>query len=367
MVSLLLEHMQYDFEIHLALYNHTIEYEIPPGIKILDLNQPENDGQFAMLLKLPLLSFKVSKYCKMNGITHSVAFLNRPCYINALMRSWWGFKGRIVMCERTHETSMLQTKSALTRIITKFLIRLSYNRADIVLANAQTMKDDLRDNLHVETPIEVIYNPVDLSNLAKKMLEPVGITFSPGTFYFAAVGNFRKEKNFPLLLNAFARLKELDCKLLLIGDGLLEDAMKQKAVQLGMVDRVIFCGRDTNPFKYLLNSHCFVLCSDAEGFPNVLLEALACGKAVISTDCNSGPREMLAPSSDPRQQLTDHFSEEMFGILTPVGNIELLAAAMKRMVSDAALRKRLEQKAAKRAADFDISIICKHFVKAFAG
>jgi N-acetylgalactosamine-N,N'-diacetylbacillosaminyl-diphospho-undecaprenol 4-alpha-N-acetylgalactosaminyltransferase len=206
-----------------------------------------------------------------------------------------------------------------------------------------------------------------MSNLAKKMLEQVGIKFSTGTFYFAAVGNFRKEKNFPLLLNAFALLKELDCKLLLIGDGLLEDSMKQKAVQLGLVDRVMFCGRDTNPFKYLLNIGCFVLSSDAEGFPNVLLEALACGKAVISTDCNSGPREMLAPSSDPRRQLTDHFSEEMYGILTPVGNVELLAAAMKKMVSDEALRKRLEQKAAKRAAEFDISIICKHFVKAFAG
>ena len=366
-VSQLLAHMQEDFDIHLALYNHTIEYDIPPGIKILDLNQPENDAQITMLLKLPSLSYKLSKYCKKNAISHSVAFLNRPCYINALMRSWWGYKGRVVMCERTHQTAMLETKPVLTRAITKFLIRHSYNRADLVLANAQTMKEDLRNNLHVRTPIEVIYNPVDIQDLKSKMQEQVNIDFLPGIFYFAAVGNFRKEKNFPLLLHAFALIKEMNCKLLLVGDGLLENTLKQMLQELGIGDKVIFCGRDSNPFKYIHKCHSFILCSDVEGFPNVLLEALACGKAVISTDCKSGPREMLAPSTDPNLQHTDHFSEEMFGMLTPVGNAALMAAAMKKMIIDEALRNRLQEKAAKRATDFDISIIKKLFVKAFVG
>ena len=262
---------------------------------------------------------------------------------------------------------MLETKSTLTRAITKFLITASYNRADLVLANALTMKEDLETNLHVKTPIEVIYNPIDIKDLETKMQETVKIDFSPRTFYFAAVGNFRKEKNFPLLLDAFALIKELDCKLLLVGDGLLENTLKQKATELGIGEKVIFCGRDNNPFKYIHKCHSFVLCSDVEGFPNVLLEALACGKAVISTDCKSGPREMLAPSTDPNLQLTDHFSEEVYGILTPVGNAALMAEAMKKMIMDETLRNRLQEKAAKRAADFDISIIRKYFVKAFLG
>jgi len=366
-VSQLLGHIQDDFDIHLALYSHIVEYDIPAGIKILDLQQSEDDGQIKMLLKLPALSYKVSKYCKLNNITHSVAFLNRPCYINALMRSFWGFKGRVVMCERTHETTMLKTKSALTAAITKFLIRASYNRADLVLANATAIKEDLRKNLQVHTPMEVIYNPIDIRDLQTKMTVPINIDLSADTFYFVAVGNFRKEKNFPLLLDAFALIKDLNCKLLLVGDGPLADLLKQKVTELDISGRVIFCGRDNNPFKYIHHCHSFILCSDVEGFPNVLLEALACGMPVISTDCMSGPREMLAPSTDASLQLQDKFQEEEFGILTPVGNAELLANAMKTMITNDALRNRLKEKATKRAADFDVSIIKKHFVKAFAG
>ena len=366
-VSQLLTHLQDDFDIHLALYSHIIEYDIPDGIRILDLKQSENDGQMTMLLKLPWLSYKVSKYCKKNSITRSVAFLNRPCYINALMRSCWGYRGRVVMCERTHETNMLKTKSLLTSIITKFLIRVSYNRADLVLANAQAIKDDLRTNLHVLTPMEVIYNPIDIRDLQYKMKLPVTIPFSNDTFHFIAVGNFRLEKNFPLLLDAFALIKELNCKLLLVGDGPLNGLLKQKVSDLKIMEQVIFCGRDNNPFKYIHKCDSFILSSDVEGFPNVLLEALACGKPVISTDCLSGPREMLAPSTDPNQQLTDHFSEEEFGILTPVGNATIMAQAMRKLISDQSLRSRLQEKAASRAAGFDISIIRKYFQRAFEG
>lgn len=366
-VSQLLTHLQDDFDIHLALYSHIIEYDIPDGIRILDLKQSENDGQMTMLLKLPWLSYKVSKYCKKHSITRSVAFLNRPCYINALMRSCWGYRGRVVMCERTHETNMLKTKSLLTSIITKFLIRVSYNRADLVLANAQAIKDDLRTNLHVLTPMEVIYNPIDIRDLQYKMKLPVNIPLSNNSFHFIAVGNFRHEKNFPLLLDAFALIKELNCKLLLVGDGPLNGLLKQKVSDLKITEQVIFCGRDNNPFKYIHKCDSFILSSDVEGFPNVLLEALACGKPVISTDCLSGPREMLAPSTDPNQQLTDHFSEEEFGILTPVGNATIMAQAMRKIVSDESLRNRLQEKALARAAGFDISIIRKYFQRAFEG
>ncbi len=366
-VSQLLIHMKDDFDIHLALYSHIIEYEIPEGIKIFDLKQSENDGQMSMLLKLPWLSYKVSRYCKKHAISHSVAFLNRPCYINALMRSCWGYNGRVVMCERTHETTMLQTKSLLTRIITKFLISASYNSADLVLANAQAIKDDLHKSLHVNTPIEVIYNPIDIQDLQNKMNGPINIQISKDAFHFIAVGNFRHEKNFPLLLNAFALIKELNCKLVLVGDGPLRDLLKQKVSELQIGEQVIFCGRDNNPFKYIHKCDSFILSSDVEGFPNVLLEALACGKPVISTDCLSGPREMIAPSTNPNLQLADHFSEEEFGILTPVGSATIMAQAMRKIVSDETLRNKLKEKASGRAADFDISIIKHLFVKAFTG
>jgi N-acetylgalactosamine-N,N'-diacetylbacillosaminyl-diphospho-undecaprenol 4-alpha-N-acetylgalactosaminyltransferase len=213
----------------------------------------------------------------------------------------------------------------------------------------------------------VIYNPIDIHDLQAKMTQPINYSLSKDVFHFIAVGNFRHEKNFPLLLDAFALLKEQNCKLLLVGDGPLRGLLEQKVNELNIKERVIFCGRDNNPFKYIHKCDAFMLSSDVEGFPNVLLEALACGKPVISTDCLSGPREMLAPSTDPNLQITEAYSEEEFGILTPVGNAASMAAAMNKMMKDEALRVRLKEKAAKRAAEFDISIVKKYFQVAFEG
>lgn len=366
-VSQLLTHLQDDFDIHLALYNKVIEYEIPKDIKIIDLKQSEADNQFLTLLKLPLLSYRLSRYCKKNDIVHSVAFLNRPCYINALMRKWWGYKGRIVMCERTHQSTMLQTRGRLTRWITKFLVKFSYNRADLVLANSKAMKIDIEKYLEVKTPVRVIYNPVDLVELKTKMNEPVPYEFDPGVFYFISVGNFRKEKNYPLLLEAFATMKKDNCKLLLIGGGYMEDVLRKRVEELGLRQSVVFCGKDSNPFKYLKHAQCFVMCSDVEGFPNVLLEAIACGKAAVSTDCKSGPRELLAPHTDIAYQLTDKYSIEEFGLLSPVNNPVMLGKAMLRLMENPALRKVLEEKSEARAVQFDINHIRQHFVSAFEG
>lgn len=117
-------------------------------------------------------------------------------------------------------------------------------------------------------------------------------------FTFISVGKFRVEKNLQLLLQAFSLLKDLPIQLIIIGGGPLETNLKQQAGELGIADKVWFGGFKSNPFKYIKNANCFVLSSHTEGFPNVLLEALACGKSVISTDCKSGPREILAAATD---------------------------------------------------------------------
>ncbi|MBK9533057.1 MAG: hypothetical protein IPO42_14950 [Chitinophagaceae bacterium] len=94
---LLLNHLKDDFEIHLALYSHINDYAIPPEIKILDLRQPLLENKIIRFLKLPKISYTVYRYCKKNGIRISVAFLYRPCYINAFMKSIWRYRGHVIM------------------------------------------------------------------------------------------------------------------------------------------------------------------------------------------------------------------------------------------------------------------------------
>jgi len=364
-VSLLLEHLKSDFEIHLGLYTNIIDYKIPPETKILDLKQPLQEAKLVRFLKMPWQSYKVYRYCKKNNINISVAFLYRPCYINALMKSIWGYKGKIIMCERTHQTTMQQSHSVIYRMFSKFMVMFSYRRANLLLANSYAMQTDLIENFKIKTPVRVIYNPVDLNFIRTHVCEEPDFIFDKKYFHFINVGGFRKEKNHLLLLQAFFILKNLPCKLLIVGGGIMDAELKQKAADLGIDDKVIFCGWDNNPFKYVSRSDCFVLSSDVEGLPNVLIEALACGKAVISTDCSSGPRELLAPATDLHHRAIVDYEVGEYGILTPVNDIKSLAASMKRMYEDAALRKQFEDKAKARAQQFDVDVIKEYFHVAF--
>jgi N-acetylgalactosamine-N,N'-diacetylbacillosaminyl-diphospho-undecaprenol 4-alpha-N-acetylgalactosaminyltransferase len=366
-VSLLLGYLKDEFEIHLALYSNIIEFEIPPEIKMLNLQEPLVQDKTIRFLKLPYISWKVYRYCKKNNINISVAFLYRPCYINALMKSLWGYKGHVIMCERTHQTTMQQSQSAIYRMFSKFMVMFSYKRADLVLANSYAMRTDLIENFKIKTPVKVIYNPIDLGFIKTHIGEVPDFIFEKNCFYFINVGGFRKEKNHLLLIQAFFILKNLPCKLLIVGSGVMEDELKQKVSDLGLSDKIIFFGFDKNPFKYVSRSNCFVLSSDVEGFPNVLIEALACGKPVISTDCSSGPRELLAPATDLHHRAINNYEVGEYGILTPVNDVIALAAAMKKMYEDEVLRNQFSAKAAKRAEQFDVNEIKQYFHVAFAG
>ena len=366
-VSLLLGHLKDDFEIHLALYSNIVEFAIPPEIKILNLNEPLVQDKTIRFLKLPYISWKVYSYCKKNGINISVAFLYRPCYINALMKSLWGYTGHVIMCERTHQTTMQQSQSAIYRMFSKFMVMFSYKRADLVLANSYAMQTDLIENFKIKTPVRVIYNPIDLHFIKTHIDEVPDFVFDKNIFHFVNVGGFRKEKNHLLLIQAFFILKNLPCKLLIVGGGVMEEELKQKVHDLGLMDKIIFCGFDKNPFKYVSRSDCFVLSSDVEGFPNVLIEALACGKPVISTDCSSGPRELLAPATDLHHRVINKYEIGENGILTPINDVTALAAAMKKMYNDASLRSQFASKAAKRAEQFDVDEIKQYFHVAFTG
>ena len=118
---------------------------------------------------------------------------------------------------------------------------------------------------------------------------------------------------------------------------------------------------DNNPYKYLSKCAVFVLSSNSEGFPNVVVEAMVCGCCVISTDCLSGPREILAPNSDFSFRLEDDLELAQYGVLVPIQNKELLAKAMGLILDDKELRNGYKQKAFQRAKDFAVEKILKQY------
>jgi len=249
------------------------------------------------------------------------------------------------------------------RFIAIHLTRRLYPLAHLIISNSELIKTDLQKNFNIHTNYKVINNPVNLDMISRLSSIDAGIP-NDTIFTFISVGLFRQEKNHNLLIDAFSKIVHLPVRLVLLGKGNMEETIKNKVRTMNLETQIIFLGFDSNPFKYLAKSDCFILSSDFEGFPNCILEAMACSIPVISTDCRSGPREILAPDTDPEVNINDHIEVAKYGILVPIRSVQLLAEAMELMVKDKELHERLKQKAKERSIDFESGKIIREFEKA---
>jgi len=169
----------------------------------------------------------------------------------------------------------------------------------------------------------VIYNPVVTPSLKSLATAPVdhpwiGTNQPP---LVLAVGRLTAQKDYPTLLRAFAKVRSRrNCRLIILGEGELRDSLEALTSQLGIADSVQLPGFADNPFAWMSKASLFVLSSAWEGLPNVLIQAMACGTPVVSTDCPSGPAEILENGK--------------WGRLVPVGDEVALAEAMDRALED---------------------------------
>jgi glycosyltransferase involved in cell wall biosynthesis len=215
---------------------------------------------------------------------------------------------RVVLREAS---SLVNARSVLKRQAMRWL----YPRADAVIAVSTGVAEDLRDLGIPSGRIRVIHNPVDrqrLRRLADTGPVPPEVYGMP---YAIALGRLTEAKDYPTLLQAYAssELRHTH-RLVIIGDGELRDSLRSAAREMGIADCVLLVGGMDNPFHVLAGAALLVLSSRWEGYPNVLLEALALGVPVVATDCPHGPRELLDGGR--------------YGRLTAVGDHVALARAM---------------------------------------
>ncbi len=227
------------------------------------------------------------------------------------------------------------TMSQTSNWFIKRIAHLLFPYADRVVAVSRGVADDLIKIIpKIQGKTTVIYNGCDIEKihlLAQE--EPEHPWFKERKHrVILAAGEFRPWKNFPLLIRAFAKVrKKRRVKLVILGDGRERKNLEALVSSLGLNDDVSLPGSTKNPFSYMSRAAVFVLSSMIEGLPNVLIEALACGCPVVSTDCPSGPREIL--------------EDGKWGELVPVGDVDALASAIERTLDNPLPKDVLKERA----------------------
>lgn len=229
--------------------------------------------------------------------------------------------------------------------------RLFYPWADAIIAVSRGIAEDVAciTGLSCERII-TINNPILSTEMTAKICGPLDHPwFTPGSPpVILGVGRLAKQKDFSTLLKAFAQVRAVrTARLMILGEGRKRAQLETLVRTLGIADDVALPGFVPNPFPYMAHASVFVLCSAWEGLPGALVEAMACGCPVVSTDCPSGPAEILA--------------EGVYGPLVPVKAITALARAILSVLAAppdrAWLRARAEMFAVERVADRYLEVL----------
>ncbi len=255
----------------------------------------------------------------------------------------------IIVSERYSISRSLEGR--LVEWIRRKVIRFLYPKAKKVIANSEGLREELIYFCRLPNEkVITIYNPVDIEYIRNLSIEEVEESiFDDKIPIVLAIGRLTKQKGFDYLIKAIHTINSdgLKTYLVLLGQGREEERLKELVKKLQIEDRVFFLGFKNNPYKYLARATVFVLSSLYEGFPNVLLEAMALGVPSVATRCPTGPEEII----------TDGIN----GVLVPPADEKTLAEAIKRLLLDEKLRRRLSLSAKKRAEEFEVKRIVREF------
>lgn len=257
-------------------------------------------------------SLKLSRYLLHVRPLAILAQDNRAGMLAVLTRKFTNVSTKIIVTIHATLSQRWQEVSAPKRFLSRQLVRPFYLRADAVVAVSKAAAEDLAKLVRISKDhIKVIYNPVVSKELfVKAREEPRLPWFTPNDPpVILGIGRLCKAKDFETLLKAFYLVRQKrTARLVILGEGEMRQELEKLAKDLSIEQDVMMPGAVKNPFPYISRAAVFVLSSQHEGLPTVLIEALALGTPIVSTDCPSGPAEILengkwgrlVPPGDPK-------------------------------------------------------------------
>ena len=305
------------YDVHLALLDDEPRaYAVPEWITVTQLDSRHRLGtSIAQLRRL---------VARLNPDI-ALAFLTRANVATAIAMAGRGRPWLI--SERVNTSAHLG--SGAGAIAARAMVRFAYPRARHVIAVSDGVVDDLVQNFGVARDrVSAIANPVDHDAIAAQAAAPSSLAIDGD--YVVAAGRLVPNKNFALLVDAFAA-SGLPHRLVIMGEGPERASLEAQIAAKGLAERVLLPGFVANPFAVLARARLFAMPSNAEGFPNGLVEAMACGLPVVATNCASGPSEILADL--PRESIVDA-RQVPAGALVPPNDIAAFASALREVASE---------------------------------
>ena len=355
---------EYGEEVYLITFDGSnITY--PYKGKLIDLSLGINKNVFDAIKKNIKRIIKVKKIKKKYNLDVCISFLDTPNLVNVLS----GGKCKKIVSIRNYLS--LEKPS----FIRKQLIRFSSIRADKTVCISKNVKYDMRDFFKIkEKKLCTIYNPVDIKSLLTIEEDYTFDKEFSDYFNIVTMGRLTYQKG---QWNLIYAIKDIvvqypKVRLYILGDGELKNELEELVKKLELEEHVFFLGFISNAHKFLRQCDLFVLTSLFEGLGNVLLEAMALGLPVISTDCKSGPREIIAPNSNIKS-VCENIDVERFGILVKqfskekniVDNDSLvyIKQAIEMFYLDKKLREKYTTKSKMRANDFSKEKVYNEWMK----
>lgn len=332
------------YDLSLVLFEKKGVYieDIPNYVKIIDFKKRSKYS----FLKLIICLISIIEKQKPDIVISFLRYVNVIAVLAKLL-SRTKFKLILTVHIFLSETVLRMRYKKFWALIYRKLFMCS----DYIIVPSQGVKTDLIEKFSSDqSGIRVINHPFNIDEIRELSNERISEIDSES--YILAAGRLTKQKGFDLLINAYKLIcEDIKENLIIIGEGEEEEKLKQLISEYALESRVILLGYQKNPFKYMKNAKVFVLSSLWESFALVIVEAMACGVPVISTDCPSGPGEII--------------TNKLNGILVLTQDEKELSKAILRLLNNDELRHKLADEGQKRSEDYRIDKIVPKYEELF--
>lgn len=353
------------YRVSIMLLEDGVDYPISDKVGIIRLHSSLGN-LFLKIFSLIRDPFRLKDFVRKEGVDIVLSFMQRPNTINMLSKV---FGARYVSfvnvrcCIKKHYETEYKNIPYFIKSISKSFLKGLWRYADKTICNSNVIKDEIMTLFGVNSEdVEVIYNPLNLEEIEDRAKEVVDENWfnKKDIPIIVNVGSLTKPKGHDYLLRSFSILaSKRPVRLVLIGDGELRKGLVEEVQKLDIADKVFFMGWRSNPYKYVARSDVYVSSSTYEGFPNVLLEAMACGCPVVATNCLSGPSEILMPEASDKGDIV----KARYGMLVNTMTETNLSKAIECMLDNKDVARRFTERGFKRARDFNAVLIGDRYEK----